>query len=530
MILNESILAQYVDRFNRDDDETIVQLVPNGMAREWMARNIPLFECPDDVIEEVYYFRWWVYRKHLKQTTDGIIVTEFHPTVPWAGKHNSINCAAGHHIYEGRWLRNASDFLPEYIRFWFRGGGSLRSYSAWLADAVLRYCDVRGDYALTVELLPDLIANHEAWEQSNRHASGLFWSNDDRDAMELSISGPGLRPTLNSYMYGDAQAIARIAERTGQTEVARRFAGKAHDLRRLVQERLWDADVQFFKVIPLATSDAPVPTWDWRQMDAAHNVREQIGYIPWYFALPEAGYEAAWRELVDEQGFAAPFGPTTAERRHPRFMYKHEHECLWNGPSWPFATSQTLTALANVLADCRQEVVTRDDYVNVLRHYAASHYRVREDGVRVPWLDENLDPFTGEWLSRSILRDWGWPDHKGGRERGKDYNHSTFCDLVISGLVGVRADGGSGLTIKPLTPDAWDYFCLEQLPYRGRLMTILYDKDGRRYGRGSGLRVFADGKEVGRSATLSPLVIAEVQEASESGTTSFGGALAQIGL
>ena len=55
---------------------------------------------------------------------------------------------------------------------------------------------------------------------------------------------------------------------------------------------------------------------------------------------------------MDPQGFQAPFGPTTAERRHPGFAVSYEgHECQWNGPSWPFATSVTLTALANVLND-----------------------------------------------------------------------------------------------------------------------------------------------------------------------------------
>jgi len=27
-----------------------------------------------------------------------------------------------------------------------------------------------------------------------------------------------------------------------------------------------------------------------------------------------------------------------------------------------------------------------------------------------------------------------WDDSKGGVERGKDYNHSSFCNLIISGL------------------------------------------------------------------------------------------------
>ena len=50
-------------------------------------------------------------------------------------------------------------------------------------------------------------------------------------------------------------------------------------------------------------------------------------------------------------GFRAKFGLTTAEQRNPNFQitYNSTHECLWNGPSWPYATSVTLTAVANVL-------------------------------------------------------------------------------------------------------------------------------------------------------------------------------------
>ena len=49
--------------------------------------------------------------------------------------------------------------------------------------------------------------------------------------------------------------------------------------------------------------------------------------------------------------------------------------------------------------------------------------------------------FLGTWISRSILNRWRAEgkkgvEKKGNRERGKDYNHSTFVDLVISGLIG----------------------------------------------------------------------------------------------
>ena len=48
------------------------------------------------------------------------------------------------------------------------------------------------------------------WETTNLKENGLFYQIDDRDGMEYSISGNGMRPTINSYMCGDAKAISKI--------------------------------------------------------------------------------------------------------------------------------------------------------------------------------------------------------------------------------------------------------------------------------------------------------------------------------
>ena len=49
------------------------------------------------------------------------------------------------------------------------------------------------------------------------------------------------------------------------------------------------------------------------------NVRELLGYTPWMFDLPDPQYAVAWKQLTDPKGFAAPWGLTTAEQRHPEF-------------------------------------------------------------------------------------------------------------------------------------------------------------------------------------------------------------------
>jgi len=121
-ILQPDRFRHYIVRFNEQDQETVTNAISNAAAGPWLEANIPRFECPDPELEEIYYFRWWTFRKHLKQTPDGFVVTEFLPAVPWAGRLNTISCAAGHHFYEGRWLHDTT-YLRDYARFWFRHGG-----------------------------------------------------------------------------------------------------------------------------------------------------------------------------------------------------------------------------------------------------------------------------------------------------------------------------------------------------------------------------------------------------------------------
>ena len=281
----------------------------------------------------------------------------------------------------------------------------------------------------------------------------------------------------------------------GKKDLAAAYQAKAAKLKKLVQGGLWDGKGKFFKTLPEGEDKMPV------------DVREVQGYIPWYFNLPDAGYEEAWKQLMDPKGFYAPFGPTTAEQCHPKFTISYQgHQCQWNGPSWPFATTQTLVALGNLLNNYKQNTISKSDYFATLKIYTKSHRLKREDGRVVPWIDENLNPYTGDWIARTRLKTWKdgtWDPRKGGKERGKDYNHSSYCDLIISGLVGLRPRPDDIVEVNPLVPaDTWDWFCLDNVLYHGRIITILWDKTGKKYNRGKGLRVFANGREIAQSETI----------------------------
>jgi hypothetical protein len=495
-LLDRESFRHYADQFNRDDKEDVAGAIRNADAWAWLTRNIPFFSCPDPDIELTYYYRWWAYRKHIAQTPVGFVLTEFLKPVKHATSYNAISCAAGLHVNEGRWLRDPQ-FLDDYIRFWLRGGekGGLQEhfhqFSGWMAAAVYDRWLADGRTSQMLGLLDALVTDYRAWEGERQVAGGLFWQRDVSDGMESSISGGrhvrNVRPTINSYMFGNAKAIASIAALAGKLTLRDEYEAKAGALRQLVEGKLWSSQAQFFETV--------------REDGEFAGVREEIGFTPWYFGLPEhgKGYEAAWKQLMDPKGFLAPYGPTTAERRHPEFQVPYGgDDCQWNGPSWPFATSITLRALANVLNDYPQGEISRLDYLKVLMIYTRSQRLALADGRVIPWVDEDLDPLTGAWLARTLkMRKPGFYG------RGDHYNHSSYADLIITGLVGLRPRADEVVEVNPLLPDGtWDWFCLEGVPYHGRMVSIVWDRTGERFRRGRGLMVLVDGVVLGQRGEL----------------------------
>ena len=484
------IIKKYVEQFNETDNELYRNNINNSHAYEWMKEEIPVFECPDKDIERTYYFRWWTFRKHIKNTPDGYVVTEFLPDVPWGGRHNVIIAAVGHHLAEGRWLKNSHKYLDSYIRLILSGDKDVKAhqYSSWFVYAVLDFFKAAGMSDNLTEILNASCKYHKIWEKEHGLPNGMFWSLDLPDAMEFSISGrngltetKGIRPTLNSYMYADRYAISQLAMLLGNSELAEEYMQKAESLRTLINDNLWSCG--FYRAFHYENGNAN-SAFD---RDGTKIARELIGYIPWMFNIPPQGRNEVFDLLTDHEVFYAPQGLTTADQKEERFLYEAEHECLWNGYVWPFATSQTLTALINVIRNYHVEKY-KDTFFKLLRQYAQSHTIIDESGRILPWIDEVKHPYRNEWTSRTWLAEHNYPSSKGPIERGKDYNHSTFCDLVITGLAGVCCDKGE-LTAEPIIPDDWEYFTLSNLWFKGECYTVTYDKTGNKYNHGKGLTI-----------------------------------------
>ena len=259
------------------------------------------------------------------------------------------------------------------------------------------------------------------------------------------------------------------------------FATKAGALQRAQDKYLWDDTTNFYKHVMRDFNPGLAKILD----------REEIGFVPWMFEMTGPNHSDAWAQLLDPQGFLSEFGVTTVERRSQWFMFQADAGCChWDGPMWPYAASQTLNGLANLLIDYPpQQYVTKQDYYNVLSAYAFAQMKNGQ-----PYVAEAHDPDQPTWIYDTV-------------SHSEDYNHSTFNDLVLSGLLGIRPQLTDTLSVHPLVPDSWDHFAVENVAYHGRNISILWDRDGSHYQQGVGFRIYIDGNLVSANSTIQPVVI-----------------------
>lgn len=547
LVLDPNSIETYVDAFNADDrwffqvaTDPAVSQINHGVyggqyvknadedlnghsdAFDYLKNNIPLLDVPDSDMMRTYYFRWWTFRKHIKNigTSEApdFVLTEFIDPVPWADSGtNTVSCPVSHHIYEGRWIHDQR-LMDDYERYWMtHASANPRRYTCWLADSIYARYKVNPNPEFATELVADqtnrlnLEINYGGWVRNTvpggatqsayrDSIDGLFWQVGDRDGMEVSYGGDGKRPTINSYMVGETRAIAEMfriaanhdaANAAAYLQKAQQFDQTADSIKQALLTHLWDPTDEFFKV---GYGDFPAS-------GSLQAKRELHGFTPWYFNIPDDGgpvdYDLAWSHL---SRFTTPYGFTSGAHDEAGYNTGAVGSCCqWNGPIWPYATTITLKAMANLLRNYDQGYINANDYFQQLAIYTASHQETFTRGHEtrtIPWIDESTvsgGANAGHWTQIGVP----------SSPRGFAYNHSGYCDLIISDLIGLRPRSDALVEVNPLVPEGhWGWFCLDNILYHGRILTIVWDQDGTRYTMGRGLRVFADGIQIASSDTL----------------------------
>lgn len=249
------------------------------------------------------------------------------------------------------------------------------------------------------------------------------------------------------------------------------------DLYAKMQDLLWSEELQFWIDVVEGTN-------------LQCQGRELIGYFPYRFGVGTSemyikGLEAG----INTEHFITEYGPTTLEQTNPYYtaLKNTTYCCQWQGQSWPFSTSVWLSMLAQLARTNASTVATPLVFQEALRTYAATNYK---DGV--PYTAESHYPTIDMWSGDTT-------------NHSENYFHSTYADNIFTNLIGITPTLDDQLILQPLIPSNWSHFAVENLPYHGSLISIIWDSTGSCYSgnHSAGLSIYSNGTLLHNQEALS---------------------------
>jgi hypothetical protein len=513
-----------------DQDNRDVLAAHLAAYQDWFDANVPYFDCSDPWVRKMYDHRAYVLRKNMLDPKLGRMRWPTQSEGRWRSTWypNVISYGAGHQIREARWLRDPK-YWQGHLRTWAENqkadgvypshvtprGPSDGQYTDWITSTAWDGHLVHPDRAFLATVVDRLAANVRGWQKTcDPDGDGLlmvdshWWTGMEYQPSFFAFSDykPSKnfyepahpvsleRVDLTAYNYGNAAAVARIYHLLGRPDRAKEFDDLAAKIAAALATKMWRPDQRFF--YSLRAGD-----------HAVADVKEVIGVYPFYFGmLPWGkGYESAWASILDPKQFWTNWPVASASKECPAYSQTdwpgdgRASVCMWNGPTWPHANALVMTAMARTLRATRDHGVSdsplKKEHLWALFHsFTRAQYRNQDIGH--PWTGEFYNGDTGHWKT---------PE--------RDYNHSTWLDILIPELIGVVPRDDDVLEIDPLLPeDALSHFLLDGLRYHGHDLTVAWDAPGTaspdRYDDGrKGLDVYVDGRLVASSPGLSRLQV-----------------------
>ncbi|MEW6125704.1 MAG: trehalase family glycosidase [Acidobacteriota bacterium] len=462
---------------------------------QWFADSVPEFNCSDEAIKKMYYYRWYLVKKCSINTRKFVSNHPYRDRVIYEGVAGRwftkvIGLPLPLQIMEARWLNDKS-----------LANGQARvaitkddffDYLNWTPFAIWQLHLVAPNPELIKEALPVMkrfVASEEAKDEDQDflpttwgtwitgmeyqpsfhyftvprwdHTKGDEFVTDNHLTKDPTIYKKYLsveRVDEATYYFLNNLAIAKASAISGDSPTATDYLKRAENIRRAVKDKLWDERTQFFYDIH--------PTTDEKALEA----KQADGFFPFLFGLLATKDEAAvFNHLLDPKAFWTAFPVPSASQDSPAFdaagRWKvgphaspdkpYSYVDSWNGPTWVFSNALVLDALANGARMTNDERL-RTAWLELLNRHTKMQFR--NNDLSVPCVVEHYNSHTGEpirWLA--------------------DYFHSSYNDLLMRFLIGITPREDGLIEIAPLAR-APLRFSIKDVRYRGHKISVNFGR------------------------------------------------------
>lgn len=473
----------------------------------WWADNIPYLETPEHNIDKTVFYRWWLLRFNFLDADVPGNDYQFPVAIEGVlGYDNAIVLTTCMFIDDLKYLRDPSYAYGSWI-----GAGEVaaggryvdnpgspenwsNSYAQYITAAAWRAYQLHGGPAAVAGKLADYGRGDvrgllHAYDKNGNGLIEYDWAamtGNDADAVSFDWAKRHgqirMDRTESAYVYANAQAASQAAQLAGDSAAAGEMEQVAARIRSSTLAVLWQdhsdqADSMglhgdLLKHRQVGGPGLPV---DWKETN---------NYFPFTVGLmPKQGdpdydpkYVRALRLFGDREQYPIfPFYTANQADKHARGEEGSNNFSVIN-------STVTFRMLASVLRDYPSRYLDAQWYRKLLYWNAWAHYI---DG-------DNRYPDQNEFWAKGSADD-------GGSIGYRSWIHHTQLGAtnftMIEDVMGLRPRSDGRIELYPIDI-GWDHFAADNIRYRNRNLSIVWDKDGSHYGGKApkGYSVYLDGK------------------------------------
>ncbi|WP_456361859.1 Ig-like domain-containing protein [Xanthomonas arboricola] len=476
----------------------------------WWVDNLPYLDTPDENIDKSLFYRWWVLRFNALDAEVPGNDYQFPVAIEGVlGYNNAIVLTTGMFLDDLKYLRNPLYAYGSWLSAGETAGGGKytdnpgspenwsNSYAQYITAAAWRSMQVHGGpTALATKLARygsgDVDGVLAAYDLNHNGLIEYDWAamtGNDADAVSFDWARRHgeirMDRTESAYVYANAQAAGQAAALAGDTATAQRMQATAQRIRNAVLQVLWQDHSDTADSVGLhgdllkhRQAKGPQLPVDWKETN---------NYYPFSVGLmPKQGdadndpkYVRALRLFADAAQY--PLFPFyTANQVDLQARGSGEHAGSNN-----FSTINATVAFRL--------------FGQALREYPSPYLDARSYRKLLYWnawatyiQGDNRYPDQNEFWAEGSAGN-------GGSIGYRSWIHHTQLGAtnfsMIEDAMGLRPRSDAQIELYPIDI-GWDHFAADNLRYRDRNLSIVWDRDGTHYGGkvGKGYSVYLDGE------------------------------------
>jgi hypothetical protein len=434
---------------------------------KWWADNIPYIDVPEPGIKKHIYYRWWLMRFNYVDADIPGNDFQFPTSIEGVlGYNNAIALTVPMFIDDLKYLRDPMYSYGPWVSTGESSGGGRfvdnpgdpenwsNSYTQYIAEAAWRSYEVHGGQAPIVANLAryaegDVKGQLSFYDRDNNGLIEYDWgalTGNDADAVSFHWRAGNLDRAEAAYQYSGAMAAAAAYQQLGNTAKANEMLGIANRIKNAILTVLWNPQRQLFEHRHVATN-AHVP---WKEINNYYPF--SVGAIP-----NQPPYTNSLRLFDDPAQY--PLFPFYTANQFDKAEAAGQGNPGSNNFSQINSTVQ-FRLFSSVLRNYTNPYITADDYKKLLYWNAWAAFI----GGNTSWPDSNEYWYDWNPNTQTI--------------NGRSFIHHTILGssnwTVVEDVAGLRPRTDAKVELSPINI-GWNRFMVDNLKYRGRDLTIVWD-------------------------------------------------------